>query len=122
MSALRAARTIDHDTHGVESVGEASHELGLDELAGSALEGGLLLDGERGGLEAELLELVVARLEALREDRIECWSTTIPLQTAIEAANKAKTTHGMHSITLRSLEPVSITGQVLATPVPLTWR
>ena len=49
-------------THGIQGVGQASHQLGLDELGLATLEGGLLLDGEGGGLHAELLQLVVAGL------------------------------------------------------------
>lgn len=50
-------------TYRVQGVGQAGHQLGLDELAVAALELGLLLHGEAGGLHAELLDLVVARLQ-----------------------------------------------------------
>ena len=52
-------------THGVERVGQARHELGRDKLAVAALELRVLLDRERGRLDAELLELVAARLDVL---------------------------------------------------------
>ena len=55
--------SIKGRTYRIQGVGQPGHQLGLDELAFAALEGGLLLHGEAGGLHAELVDLVVARLQ-----------------------------------------------------------
>ena len=52
--------------HLVKSVGEASHELGLDKLGLATLELALLLHCEGCGLQAELGHAVVASLEVLQ--------------------------------------------------------
>ena len=58
-----------HIAHLVKSVGEASHELGLDKLGLATLELALLLHCERCGLQAELGHAVVASLEVLQVRR-----------------------------------------------------
>ena len=64
---LTVAGAVDLELPGdlVERVRQASHQPRLDELGLAALEGRLLLDGERRRLHAELLDLVVAGLDGL---------------------------------------------------------
>lgn len=47
----------------VQGVGEAGHQLGVDELGCATLELGLFLDGKLGGFHAELGQSVCALLE-----------------------------------------------------------
>mmetsp|Transcript_25623 Transcript_25623/g.81342 ORF Transcript_25623/g.81342 Transcript_25623/m.81342 type:complete len:451 (+) Transcript_25623:54-1406(+) len=65
LSELHGAVAADVELagHAVEGVGEAGHELGLDELRVATLELGVLLDGEGGGLHAEEVEVVAAGLD-----------------------------------------------------------
>jgi len=49
--------------HLVQGVGQPRHELGLHKLRLAALELAVLLHGEGGGLQAELVDVVVARLQ-----------------------------------------------------------
>ncbi len=53
-------------THRVQGIGQAGHELRLHELSLAVLELALLLHGERGGLHAEVLQLVGACLQLLQ--------------------------------------------------------
>ena len=64
---LTVAGAVDLELAGdlVERVRQARHQPRLDELGLAALEGRLLLDGERRRLHAELLDLVVSCLDGL---------------------------------------------------------
>ena len=56
-------------TYGVQGVGQAGHQLGLDELRFATLELGLFLNSEGGRLQAELVNPVVASLELLKDPK-----------------------------------------------------
>jgi len=55
--------------HLVQRVGQPRHELGLHKLGLAALELAVLLHGEGGGLQAELVDVVVARLQVAQVGR-----------------------------------------------------
>lgn len=54
------------ESHLIQCVGQAGHELGLHKVSVATLELALLLDSERGRLQAELGDLVVPGLQVLQ--------------------------------------------------------
>lgn len=66
---MRQSNHSNHNTaraaYIIKGVCKAGHELGLHEFRLACLELGILLHGERGGLQAELAKFVVSRWNVL---------------------------------------------------------